>query len=510
MKKKSVIAAAAVCSILIIAGVGRMMIKADDGTEEITEIVKETTVERGNLVTGVSESGSMSLGSITQEFTLDLSGIGTVTSVSSTGSSSSSSGSTGSDSSSSGGTGSGSSSSGGTGSGSSSSGGTKSSSLSSSNSSSSSETTSGSSTSGGLFVEEIYVSQGQKIQKGDAILKVTDESLKNVENELAEAVEAAELTLKQAKIEDEQTEAEAKNTYDLAVAEGEVAEAVYQAALAEIDTNISSLQSQLSSTSDSEKAASLQAQLTKAQREAAAKKLEAKQEYEETMLNYENAKTEYDIAIQDVGSAEQEAKEELEETKELQKEFLQIKESDGVLSSEYEGIVLSTGYVAGDELSTQTPLVEFADEESYTVSVDVTEDDISKVQLEDQVLVKLLAYEGEEYEGIVTEIGTAVSEASTVSYPVTVTLTSYPEKIYNGMTADVTFVTKKMENVLYVSNKAIFTEGTRSFVKVKKSEDEVITQEVETGFSDGVSVEIKQGLEEGDTVLIESKVSEKE
>ena len=36
----------------------------------------------------------------------------------------------------------------------------------------------------------------------------------------------------------------------------------------------------------------------------------------------------------------------------------------------------------------------------------------------------------------------------------------------------------------------------------------VIEKEVTTGFSDGVNVEIIEGLSEGDVVLIESKVGE--
>ena len=36
----------------------------------------------------------------------------------------------------------------------------------------------------------------------------------------------------------------------------------------------------------------------------------------------------------------------------------------------------------------------------------------------------------------------------------------------------------------------------------------IVEKDVTTGFSDGVNVEITEGLSQGDTVLIESKVSE--
>jgi HlyD family secretion protein len=72
----------------------------------------------------------------------------------------------------------------------------------------------------------------------------------------------------------------------------------------------------------------------------------------------------------------------------------------------------------------------------------------------------------------------------------------------------VTLVTKEEREVVYVSNRAIFREGTRSYVKVRNENQEIVERDVETGFSDGVNVEIVEGLSEGDVVLIESKVSD--
>ena len=76
------------------------------------------------------------------------------------------------------------------------------------------------------------------------------------------------------------------------------------------------------------------------------------------------------------------------------------------------------------------------------------------------------------------------------------------------MTAQITFITKETETVTYVSNRAIIRENGKSYVKKKEADGSIAKQEVTTGFSDGVNVEIKEGLSEGDTVLIESKVSD--
>ena len=112
--------------------------------------------------------------------------------------------------------------------------------------------------------------------------------------------------------------------------------------------------------------------------------------------------------------------------------------------------------------------------------------------------------------GRITDVSDAEYDSSskTVSYTVTVTVQGEVSGLYAGMTGDVTFVTKEMKQVCYVSNRAVFREGTRSYVKVQDDKGNVVKQEVTTGFSDGINVEITAGLSEGDTVLIESKVGE--
>ena len=45
-------------------------------------------------------------------------------------------------------------------------------------------------------------------------------------------------------------------------------------------------------------------------------------------------------------------------------------------------------------------------------------------------------------------------------------------------------------------------------MRKKEADGSITEQEVVTGFSDGTYVEIEEGLSEGDTVLIESRVSD--
>ena len=239
----------------------------------------------------------------------------------------------------------------------------------------------------------------------------------------------------------------------------------------------------------------------------ATEKLTAKQTYEESMLNYNNAQSIYDAAMAKVGSETEEASEALEEAKSQLAELKEFVGEDNIIYAEQAGVVTAIDYAAGDSLSSDVDIVTIADKENVTISVDVTQDDIGVVAIGDSVKVAFISDEDNTYQGTVTEIGEATTSNSTVSYPVTILLSDMPDTVLTGMTATVTFVTEEVTNVLYVSNKAIVNEDGKTYVVVKTQDNGTRKTEVTTGFSNGVNVEIKEGLQEGDTVLIESKVN---
>ena len=83
-----------------------------------------------------------------------------------------------------------------------------------------------------------------------------------------------------------------------------------------------------------------------------------------------------------------------------------------------------------------------------------------------------------------------------------------PESIYEGMTCDATFITRQEKDCLYLAYRAVTTaaDGTETVKRLDPATGEAQVVPVTTGFSDGRSVQILSGLEEGDVVLIESRV----
>ena len=82
-----------------------------------------------------------------------------------------------------------------------------------------------------LYIEEVYLSSSDEVDAGTAILKVSQESVTEARDELQEKEAEANLAYRAGIVSYEQSKINAKYTYDIALLEGEQAEAVYQSAL---------------------------------------------------------------------------------------------------------------------------------------------------------------------------------------------------------------------------------------------------------------------------------------
>jgi HlyD family secretion protein len=183
---------------------------------------------------------------------------------------------------------------------------------------------------------------------------------------------------------------------------------------------------------------------------------------------------------------------------------------DNQVLSEYSGVVTDVPLEASDTITQNTRLVTLYDQDEVTMDISISEDDYEIIDVDGQVNISFTAYPDTIYNGKITEVSDATYDSSTASiyYTLTITVQGDVSGLYEGMTGDITLVTKETKEVVYVSNRAIFRDGTRSYVKVRDDDGNVVEKDVVTGFSDGVNVEIVEGLSEGDIVLIESKVSD--
>ncbi len=236
--------------------------------------------------------------------------------------------------------------------------------------------------------------------------------------------------------------------------------------------------------------------------------LNAQSQQEQSLTTSKNAQLLYNIEVAQlentIASSELSLK-----TMELTLGELKESLADATVKAPCEGTVTSVSYQAGDTIKKGAVIVTISNSSQAFITISLAQEDIGSVQLDKEAVVTLDAFENTTFDGTVYSISTSASRGtnSTVSYSVVIKLSGDTSAIYEGMTGDVTIVTKQKKDVLYVSNRAVYMENNRQYVKIKDADGNPTPVEVTTGFSDGTNVEVTSGLSEGDVALIESVVA---
>jgi multidrug efflux pump subunit AcrA (membrane-fusion protein) len=140
------------------------------------------------------------------------------------------------------------------------------------------------------------------------------------------------------------------------------------------------------------------------------------------------------------------------------------------------------------------------DQVQLTITVD--ELDIGSVEVGQEVSVEVEALGSEGYAGTVTEVpADATVSNGSASFTATVTFNK-PEGCLVGMSATATIIKERKDDVLTIPLAAVQEYGDSVYVYTSVDEMGTLGGEVaiETGLSDGTSVEVVSGLSEG-TVL---------
>ena len=237
-------------------------------------------------------------------------------------------------------------------------------------------------------------------------------------------------------------------------------------------------------------------------------KIEAKALYDTRILKYESAQEIYDTAIAKSTLNYEIASDEYEEAKEKLDDFTAVIVDNNLIASS-DGVISKVSVEVGDSIRQDSEIITYNAYEEVSVTITLEEADREKIELGSVANVAVAALDDELFAGKVTEIGDAVydNDSGVNTYEVTVSLSGNLERVFDGMSVEITLITKEQKEVLHIPNRAVIRDGAKSYVKVKTASGEIKKAEITTGFSDGINVEILEGLSEGDIVLVESKVS---
>lgn len=259
----------------------------------------------------------------------------------------------------------------------------------------------------------------------------------------------------------------------------------------------------------------------------------SKADWDRSIANYEGsvaARSSAYYSVQSAAASVNEARDNLARTT----IYAPIDGTISLLSVELGERVVGTQQMAGTEI------LRVANLNSMEVLMDVNENDIVKVQVGDTSIVEVDAYPKREFSGVVTEIansaqGTlAADQVTNFKVKVKILETSYQDLLNDkpdgyspfrpGMTATVDIITEKRFNILAVPISAVVIKTDTSEVKksvaekykqVKiigdeekfecvfvKENGEAKLRVVMTGIQDNANIEIVSGLNENEEVII--------
>jgi HlyD family secretion protein len=282
----------------------------------------------------------------------------------------------------------------------------------------------------------------------------------------------------------------------------------------------------------------------------------AKQLFEKSTIpisEFETAQAAYKVAQSEVKAAQFSVKS-AEATVAESREQLTKTKIYAPLSGTVSALNIEKGErVVGTSMMTGTEMMVVADLNKMEVRVEVNENDIVKVAKFDTALIEVDAYLNRKFKGVVTEIANSASTMGATADQVTnfevkvlLLSESYTDLVDSvrgnyypfrpGMSAAVDILTESRANVLSVPISAVTTRikkkdgGTREVSDEVKTETEtetvsadaekVVTQdekqevvfvlngnrvkkiEVKTGIQDNTSIQIVEGLKEGEEVVI--------
>jgi HlyD family secretion protein len=169
----------------------------------------------------------------------------------------------------------------------------------------------------------------------------------------------------------------------------------------------------------------------------------------------------------------------------------------------FNGTVTEVNTKPGDQASPGVPAFRVDDLSRLLVDVQVSEVDINRIQVGQDVSLVFDAVLNKQYTGSVTEVALVGSTTQgVVDFTVTVELTNSDQSVKPGMTAAVNMVVSQLDDVLLVPNRAVrVQEGRRVVYVLRDGFPEAV--EVVLGASSEVNSEVIGGdLKEGDPVIL--------
>jgi len=220
--------------------------------------------------------------------------------------------------------------------------------------------------------------------------------------------------------------------------------------------------------------------------------------YWNNVNNTQTAETQIKLAYANIKQAETQL-----ELSNINLQLAKLELDKNQISATFDGIVLSSAFSEGEFASPGMSAVSVISSQ-FIIKADINETDISELNTGQQAEITLDAYYDMLFQGEIVEISPISSTlAGIVSFEIKIKPDD-PAQSYlkYGLSANVTVIISKVENVLYVPLQSVYEENGKKYIDVLTENNESKKVEITTGNFNYDYIEIKSGLAEGDQIII--------
>lgn len=232
---------------------------------------------------------------------------------------------------------------------------------------------------------------------------------------------------------------------------------------------------------------------------------------------YQQAQASYEIAVKSADETLQDYADSLEKTQAtsntttatVELEALYDQLEDYKITAPIDGVITVLNINVGDSASTSDTAAEVTNYDKMKVQIKIDEDNISALDNGTEVTVSVDAI-NKTYKGTIENMSKKATVSNNVSYFTADVTFDADDDIRSGLSAEVKYLLNGVENVVSVSMSALnYNTDNTAYVLVGANASNAQQRNVTLGISNGTYVEIKEGLAEGETVLVkQSKTSE--
>ena len=225
----------------------------------------------------------------------------------------------------------------------------------------------------------------------------------------------------------------------------------------------------------------------------------AQLQYDNAYTNYENGKQLFEL-----GAVSQNELNQLKmafENASNQMRQAQMSVDYATVTAPISGTVTMSNANVGSYATASAPMFEIANVATLEISTGINEQNVSKIAIGQEVLLRINSVSNQWMSGTITEIS-KVMNTQTKNYPVTVAMDNKDDALVAGMYAEIEVAVGHADGVLVIPVDAIVYKEAQPVVFIVQEDGTVKESHVTLGMNDGDYYVVESGIALGDQIVI--------